>query len=143
MPRISAAEMADKWQRRLKAAAPDITSGIKRTSEAPGAKAARQQAVMLNNLAESVNSGKWAKRVGAVSLQDWQNAAINKGVGRIAAGVDGAKDKATQAFGDVLADVDATLAEVDRTPRGDLSTNIQRAVTMMTGMAARAAARNR
>jgi len=143
MAMISAQEMADKWQRRLKAASPDITAGIKRVTEAPGAKAARQQGVMLANLSESVNSGKWAKKVGAVSLQDWQTSAINKGVGRIAAGVDGAKEKATAAFSDVLSDVAATMAEVERTPRGDLSTNVGRAVTMMTGMAARAQARNR
>jgi hypothetical protein len=139
----SAAEVAEKWARRLKAATPDIQAGIKRVSEAPGVKAAKQQNVMLQNLQESVSSGKWAAKVSKVSLQDWQAAAINKGTGRIAAGVDGAKDKAQSAFADVLSDVAATVAEVERTPRGDLNTNIGRAVTMMSGMAARAAARNR
>lgn len=139
----TAQEVAEKWARKLKQASPDITAGIKRVSEAPGVKAARQQNVMLQNLQESVASGKWAKKVAATSLQDWQAAAINKGVGRIAAGVDGAKDKATAAFADVLSDVAAVVADVERTPRGDLNTNVGRAVAMMTGMAARAAARNR
>lgn len=139
----TAQEVQEKWARKLKASGQDITNGIKRVSEAPGVKAARQKNVMLSNLSEAVNSGKWEKKVAGVSLQDWQNAAINKGVGRIGAGVDGAKDKATAAFADVLSDVAATVSEVERTPRGDLSTNIGRAVTMMTGMAQRAAARNR
>jgi hypothetical protein len=78
-----------------------------------------------------------------VSLDDWKKAALTKGVARVAAGVDGASAKMVSAMGDVLADVDATLAEVNRTPRGDLSTNINRATTFMQGMSARAKARNR
>lgn len=143
MARLTPQEAAEKWGRRLKASTPDMQAGIRRVTEAPGVAAAAQANTMLANLQESVTSGKWANKVRGVSLQDWQNAALNKGVGRVAAGVDGAGSKMVGAMTNVLADVDATLAEVNRTPRGDLATNINRATTFMQGMAARGKARNR
>jgi hypothetical protein len=85
-----------------------------------------------------VNSGQWARQVGKVGLADWQAAALNKGVQRIAAGVDGAAAKVSGMAGKLLSAVDAAVAVVDQTPRGDLETNINRATTFMREMSARA-----
>src|SRR5260221_4241696 len=93
MAKVDASAYADKWSRRLKAATPDIQAGIKRVTQAPGQKAAVQANVMLQNLSARVNDGSWAKAVGAVSLTDWQNAALNKGVQRSSAGVASAHGK--------------------------------------------------
>lgn len=131
-------EFIEKWGRRMQAAAPDIQSGINRVTEAPGVKAAKQQNAMLNGVNEAVSSGKWARNVAAVSVDQWKQAALTKGVQRIAAGVTQAQPRMGDAVTKLLSDVNATLAEVERTPRGDLATNINRAVTMMQGMAARA-----
>jgi len=138
MARVTAQEFADKWGRRLKAATPDIQAGIKRVTVAPGVKAAAQSAVMLNNLSARVNDGSWGRAVAGVSLSDWQNAASTKGVARIAQGVDGAQGKVANMAVKLLAAVDGAVSVVDRTPRGDLQTNIGRAVTFMNEMAARA-----
>lgn len=138
MAKVNAQEFADKWGRRLKAATPDIQNGIKKVTQAPGVKAAAQSGVMLANLTQSVSDGTWARQVGKVSLQDWQTAALNKGVGRIAAGVDGAQAKVSNMAGKLLSAVDAAAAVVAQTPRGDLETNIQRSVTFQREMAARA-----
>ena len=40
--------------------------------------------------------------------------------------------------GKLLAAVDAAVSVVNQTPRGDLNTNVQRAVTFMTEMSKRA-----
>lgn len=141
MARLTAQEMADKWQRRTKAAGQDMAAGIAKVSEAPGVKAARQQNVMLANLQARVADGTWARRVGAVSLTDWQKAATTKGVPRVAAGVDNSLANTQKVFGDVLAAVDNAVAVVERTPRGDLNTNIQRAVTFMQEMSKNAPTR--
>lgn len=138
MARVDAAGFADKWSRRLKAATPDIQAGIKRVTVAPGVKAAAQQQAMINNLTARVQDGTWARQVAKVSVSDWQDKALNKGVGRISAGVDAAKDKVTTMASKLLSAVDASVAEVNKTPRGDLSANIQRATTFMTEMSKRA-----
>lgn len=142
MARVSPTEFADKWGRRLKAAGPDIQNGIKRVQTAPGQLAAQQAQTMLTNLAARVNDGSWAKAVSRVSLADWQTAALTKGVGRIAAGVDAAQNKVAAMAGPLLQAVDAAVAETDRTPRGDVETNINRAVTFMRAMARNAPKRN-
>ena len=138
MARVSPTEYAEKWGRRMKGATPDIQNGIKKVTTAPGVKAAAQSGVMLANLTQSVNSGVWAKQVGRVSLGDWQAAALNKGVQRIAAGVDGAATKVAGMAGKLLSAVDGAVAVVEQTPRGDLETNIGRATTFMREMSARA-----
>lgn len=143
MARITPQEMADKWNRRLKAATPDIQAGVRRVTQAPGVKAAQQQNVMLQNLQARVADGTWARKVAGVSLDEWQSKTLNKGVGRIAAGVDASMSTTTDQFGKVLQAVDASVAVVERTPRGDLSTNINRAVTFMTEMANRAPSRQK
>lgn len=135
MARVNAQEFAEKWGRRLKGATPDIQNGINRVTVAPGQKAAAQASLMLQKLQEAVSNGSWARRVSGVTLQDWKDAALKKGVGRIAAGVDGAQTKVTNMATKLLAAVDASVAEADRTPRGDLQTNINRAVTFMNAMA--------
>lgn len=142
MARVDAAGFADKWSRRLKAAGPDIQNGIKRVTVAPGVKAAAQAQVMLNNLAARVNDGTWARRVGSVSLADWQNAASTKGVQRLTAGVDAAQQKVQMMAQKLLSAVDGAVAAVNATPRGDIEANINRAVTFMREMSARAPRRN-
>lgn len=138
MAKVDAAGYADKWSRRLKAATPDIQAGINRVSVAPGVSAAKQAQAMLNNLTARVQDGTWARRVSGVTLQDWQSKALNKGVGRIAAGVDAASAKVTTMAGKLLAAVDGAVAVANQTPRGDLQTNINRAVTFMNEMSKRA-----
>lgn len=138
MARVTPDQFAEKWARRLKGAGTDIQNGIKRVTVAPGVKAAAQSQVMLNNLAARVQDGTWAKRVGSVSLTDWQNAALNKGVQRITAGVDAAGPKVQAMAGKLLAAVDGAVAETDRIPRGSLEDNINRATTFMRAMSARA-----
>jgi hypothetical protein len=138
MARVDAAGFAEKWARRLKGAGTDIQNGIKRVTTAPGVKAAAQVQAMRNNLNARIDDGTWGRRTAAVSLNDWQQAALTKGVQRISQGVDGAGAKVTEMAGKLLAAVDQSVAVVDRTPRGDLSTNIGRAVTFMTEMSNRA-----
>lgn len=101
MTKLSPAEVAEKHARRLKAATEDIRTGVERVTEAPGAKAAKKQAKMLQNLTAAVQSGKWAKRVGSVTLDEWKRKMIDKGLGRVASGVDAAIGKTTAFHADL------------------------------------------
>lgn len=136
MARTTAAQWLDKWGRRLNAAGPDITSGVKSVQTAPGASAAAQKSLWLQKVTAAADL--WAKQVGSVSLTDWQNAMINKGVGRIGAGVTAAQGTKSQVITNLLSAVDAASAAARSTPRGSLEQNIQRAVTFMQQMAANA-----
>lgn len=137
MARVSAAEYAEKWGRRLKGASEDIRRGIARVSEAPGEKAARAQDLMLAKLMQAINDGTWAAQVRGVSLQDWIQAATAKGLPRIAAGVDAAQPSQVQMAERLLAAVDASAAEARKLPKGTLEDSINRMTTFVRGMSAR------
>jgi len=88
MPKLTAAEAAEKWGRRLKGATEDIRKGVDRVTEAPGAKAAAKKDKWVAKMTDGNTQDKWARRVGAVPLEDWKHQMKDVGVGRIAAGVD-------------------------------------------------------
>lgn len=137
MARFTPAEVTAKWKNRLKMSTPEIQAGIDKVTIAPGVKAARQADVMVRKVQEAVTSGRWARKVAAVSVDDWKKAAKEKGLNRISAGVDAASDKHEKMAEQLLKNVDEALAEVNKTPRGDLEANIQRSVTMQREMAKR------
>lgn len=135
MARMTAAEAREKWARRLKGAIPDIEAGVDRVTEAPGKKAAAKADKMLANLTESVRDGTWARRVGAVSLEEWKAHMKNKGVGRIAAGVDGAAAKAEDFFSQLFAYQDSVKGKLDAMPDLTLEDSINRMTTWVRDMA--------
>ena len=135
MARVTPQEYAEKWGRRLKGSTEDIRRGINRVSEAPGVAAARQQDLMLAKVTESISSGRWADRVAAVPLDEWKKKTTEKGVGRIASGVDAAAATQVGMATELLANVDAAVAAVNRTPRGTLEDNITRMTTFVREMA--------
>ena len=89
---------------------------------------------MARKVAESIASGKWQRAVSGVTLQEWKNAALNKGAGRIAAGVDGAQQKSMQMAEKLLAAVDSAVSQTNAIPRGSFEDNVQRMVTFARAM---------
>lgn len=134
MARVNAAEYADKWARRTKGATEDYRRGVDRVTQAPGEKAAMQADLMARKVAESIASGKWQRAVAGVSLADWKRAALDKGAGRIAAGVDGASQKQVQMAEKLLANVDRAVQAADAIPRGSFEDNINRMVAFARSM---------
>ena len=134
MARVNSAQYYEKWARRLKGASTDIRNGVERVSEAPGQSAARSADKLLQNFTAAVNSGKWQRNVAAVSLEDWKRATLEKGINRIAAGVDSAESKVLRSADKLLADVDAVKSEVDRMPNVSLEDNIARMTAWARGM---------
>ncbi len=129
------AEAREKWQRNLKAAVPDITAGVNRVTEAPGVKAAAKADKMLANLTEAVRNGTWAKRVSGVSLEEWKKLMLEKGIGRIAAGVDGAGDKTEKFFSQLFAYQDTIQGKLKGMPDLTLEDSINRMTTWVRDMA--------
>ncbi len=133
--KLTPQEYAEKHARRATAAIPDMVKGVQAVTEAPGAKAAKKADKMLANLTASVQSGRWAKRVGAVSLSDWQNAMITKGATRLAAGIEAGKGKMEAFAAELLPFQDDLSKKISTMPDLTLEDSIGRATAWMRGMA--------
>jgi hypothetical protein len=114
--------VAAEWAARLGASTQKITDGINAVQVAPGQKAAAQKVVWAQNTANSRD--KWAANTAKVPLQDWKDAAINKGVQRIGQGATAAVGKQAAFYAKLLPYVDQQRAALPA--RGDLNANINR-----------------
>jgi len=135
MARMTPAEAREKHARRLKASIPDIEAGVDRVTEAPGKKAAAKADKMLAGITEAVRDGTWARRVGAVSLEEWKAKMKAKGVGRIAAGIDAAAAKTEDFFAQLFSYQDSIKSKVDGMPDLTLEDSINRMTTWVRDMA--------
>ena len=135
MAKVTPQEAAAKLVRRLQAATADITRGIDRVTEPPGASAAAAQDLMLSRLIESVNSGKWADAVSSVSLADWKKAAKEKGVPRISQGIAAAEPKIVAFMTQLLPAVDNAVSEIQAMPATTLEDRISRSAAFQRKMA--------
>lgn len=125
----SSAEIAAKWSRNLSSSTQSIQAGVQATTVNPAQKAIERIPAYLAGVQAAVQSGKVQRGLQGVTLQSWQQAMINKGLPRIAAGATAAVPKMQKfmdAFGPHLQALDAKLQSM---PRGDLNQNIQRMVT--------------
>lgn len=135
MGKLTPKEAQEKHARRLKASIGDIEAGVGRVTEAPGKKAAAKADKMLAGITESVRDGTWARRVGAVSLEDWKRAMTEKGIGRIAAGIDGAAAKTEDFFAQLFAYQDGLKGKLNAMPDLTLEDSISRMTTWVRDMA--------
>lgn len=128
------AQVAKKWADRAQGATQALQDGINNVQTAPGTLAAAKQDKMLANLTASVLSGKWAQNVSAVTLADWKNAMLTKGVQRYGSGVAAAVPKFQAFMTQLLPYQQNILAQMASMPDLTLQDNINRAVFMMTEM---------
>lgn len=134
MARKSAAESAEKWARNTKGATEEMRRGVGRVTEAPGVAAAAKADKMRAGVVEAIDSGKWQENVAAVPLSEWKEKMLNKGVGRVSAGVDAANGKVVD-FHNQLADHQERLSgSIEQMPDLTLEDGINRMVAQVRGM---------
>lgn len=131
----NATQVAAKWAQRAQGATQALQDGINNVQTAPGQLAAAKQDKMLANLTQAITSGKWAANVSAITLADWKNAMLTKGVQRYGAGVAAAQPKMLAFMQKLLPFQQSILAQMATMPDLTLQDNINRAVFMMTEMA--------
>jgi len=133
--KTDATAAAQKWATKMAGASQFYTAGVQAVQEAPGAAAARQAQVAAQNYQARINDGSWAKRVGAVTLGSWQQAAITKGAPRLASGAQAAQPKVQAFLTDFLPFEQNVVNQVKSSmPRGTLEQNIARATAVMQGL---------
>lgn len=122
---------AARWLAGLQNAGSKIESGVRGVTVPPGAAAAKQKGVYIQNV--TANADKWAARTAAVPLSTWQEDMITKGIPRIASGAQQAEAKMTAFLTKFL----PFVAGVQRSlpPRGNLEANIARMVANARGLA--------
>lgn len=133
--KVNAEEFAEKHARRLKGATEDIRRGVERVTDAPGKKAAAKQEKMKAKINEAIDSGRWANNVGKVSVEEWRDKTISKGLGRIASGIDAAHDKVVDFAGQLLPAVEKAKGMVGGMPDLTLEDSIARMSTYAREMA--------
>lgn len=135
MARFTAQEVQEKHATRLKAALPDMQKGVEKVTVSPTLKAAAKKTKMLANLTKAVQDGKWEAGLKRVTLDDWKNKMINKGIGRVSVGIDEAAPKTIAFYEKLLPFQDGIKAKIEKMPDVTLQDNINRMVTQITEMA--------
>ena len=127
----TADQVAQKWAKNLGMATTAIQNGVMSVQTSPMTKAAANQAGWIAGVQQAAANGKWVRGLNRKTLQDWQNAMTTKGIQRIGAGAQAAIPSMTSFMQQWLPYEQQLQQKLSATPRGDLQTNIQRAVTAM------------
>jgi len=135
MARVTATEFQEKHARRLKGALEDMRSGVDRVTESPTGAAAKKVDKMRANLLAALDSGKWQRRLNAVTLEEWKRKMIDVGVNRVSAGIDAAAPKVTAFAEELLPYIDSGVNEVKKLPDVSLEDNINRMTQFVRHMA--------
>ena len=135
MARLTPAEFQEKHARRLSASVEDVRRGIDRVTVNPCELAAAKQEKMLANLTAAVNDGRWSAGLKRVSLEQWKDKAKNVGAGRIASGINAAKDKVIAFAEQLLPHIDAGTTKLKTMPDITLEDNIMRMTSFIRHMA--------
>lgn len=135
MAKLTPEEFAKKHAKRLKASTEEMRAGARRVTVAPSASAIKAKAKMLQNLVASIEDGTWEKELGKITLTDWQDAFIDKGVNRVAAGIDGAEEKVKEFASWLNGRIDSGQAIIDKMPDLTLEDSIARSNAWIRHMA--------
>jgi hypothetical protein len=127
-------EVAEKHNRRTKGALQDMIKGVSNVTVNPAAQAITKKAKLVANWQEAMNSGKWERGMKRVTLESWQAAMSNKGAQRVAAGLDGAMEKTTAFFSELLPFQADLSKKIETLPDLTIEDSIQRASTWIRGM---------
>jgi hypothetical protein len=133
--KVNADQLTEKWQRRLKGAIEDMRAGVQRVTVAPGASAAEKADKWQAAISEARTKDKWRRRVGAVTLEEWKKSMTEKGLSRIASGVDGAGPKMKRFAAQLIEHQNAGLAALEKMPDLTLEDSINRMAAWTRHMA--------
>jgi hypothetical protein len=124
-------QIGEKWASKMATSSEAYKLGIGAVQESPMAKAAASSELYLKGVQEAVSSGKWQSGLNRVSLQQWKESCLTKGVQRIASGAMAAKNRVIDFQSQWLPFLQANVQRVRSMPKGGLENGIARAVEMI------------
>jgi hypothetical protein len=134
MAKLTPQQIADKWAQRLSGATADIKAGVMATKTAPSASAIAKKDKFRQNLLRAIDNGDWEAGLSKVTLGDWQQAMLNKGLGRIASGAQASQSDFANFMGELLPFQEQLTTQIKAMPDLTLEDNINRMATMVRGM---------
>lgn len=132
--KLTPEQIAEKQMRRTKAATQDMVSGVNGVEVAPSKQAVAKKQKAINNWNDAMQSGKWERNLGRVTLEEWKKSMVEKGVARVAAGVDASKDKLVAFYGELIPFQADLSKKIESLPDLTVEDSIQRASTWIRGM---------
>lgn len=133
--KVTPEQLAAKWGTRLKGAIEDMRRGIEAVTEAPGAKAAAKADKWQAAISSQDTKTKWARRIGAVTVDEWKRTMTEKGLPRVAAGVDNAQNKMQRFATQLIDHQNRGLVQIERMPDLTLEDSINRMAAWTRHMA--------
>ena len=127
-------QVADKWARRIAGSTQDIIDGVNAVRTNPAEAAIAKKSKLLQNFTASVQDGRWERGLRRMSLDQWKQSMIQKGVNRVAQGADAAKPKMAQFMTEFLPFQESAQAELSALPDTTIEDSIARAAFWMRRM---------
>ncbi len=124
----SAQVVAERWRTNLSRSGEKIKAGIEAVSESPMDKAAAASEKYVQGVQDAVASGRYQAGLRSVSLAEWKDAAINKGIARISSGATAALPKVQQFMSEFLPFVENVSNTVRAMPSSTFEDRINRMV---------------
>jgi len=112
-----------------------IRIGVESVTESPTAKAAKQKAKYIAGVTKAANDGTWERGLLRVTLQDWKDAFLSKGLDRIASGANAAIPKMEAFYSKLFPFQNNLLTKIDAMPDVTLEHSIARSTAWIRGMA--------
>lgn len=131
---INAQQFAANWAQGMNNATDKMRQGAQNVKTAPGVSALNAKEKMKARWLDSVNSGKWGANVQAVTLQDWQQAYVQKGLPRIADGVRASQGKVQRFANEFLPFIQSLQQTVRAMPKVTPADSEARVLAWMRGM---------
>lgn len=125
-------EVAKRWSTNLAGASDKISAGVRAVATSPTARAAQQKAKYVAGV--QAKADKWAARLNAVSLADWQNSMIQRGIPRIASGAAASEGKMASFLSQLLPYVEANVGAIRAMPSLTLEDSVNRAAAWIRTM---------
>lgn len=125
--RLTVAQVVQRWQDRGAASGDTVKAGVNAVTESPMEKAAARKDAWLAGVQRAAQSGKYENNLRAVSLQDWKNAMLNKGIPNMQNGYTNGKAKFQRFMSEWLPYAQQISQAVKAMPKGTLQQGIDRA----------------
>lgn len=123
-----------RWVQGMQGSGDAMKRGVMAVTESPGVKAARAADKWL--MKTTAAKDKFARRVGALQLGDWQTAMTSYGISRAGQGAAQKKTKMTAFLQDYLPYLRTGVDKIHQMPKVTLQDSIARAVAMIEHNAA-------
>lgn len=118
--------IAAKWAANLQNNVQSITDGVNAVTQSPTAKAAENLDAYLRNTMAAVQSGRMAAKLQAVSVDQWKQAFIQKGIPRIQQGAQQAIPKVQRFMTAWMPVMNAASAQIQSMPKGTTAAALDR-----------------